>query len=329
MLLLDLLACAAALSARSSPLAGAALVVAVAMYMFAPMEWETVGEFALLIPILGAGMAGQHAQRVTLSLVYLLVAAGISWVDPRLAATPLGSWLVWLVLIATTWLIGDALSTTSRAEAESPLTIIVRHNRAIARSLHDTLARSLTSIALIARRSLLQGPNLADDLDLLADSADNAIDELRALISDLHVGSAPTRDNVELSATLARSAEALRSHGFSPALDIQGDPSRIPTVHTGVLARATQEAVHNMIKHGHPGPCSITGHLSETRADLAFTNQPAAIPITVPQRHVHLGLQELRHDLDALGGRIDADDTAEQWTTRIHIPAATTPPAAR
>ncbi len=322
-LLLDCLACAlAAVTPRWPRAAGVALGLVLASYLFIPTEWATMGEYALLIPILGSGMRGERTARAVMSGAYLVILAALTvQAAPNLVQAFLGS-IVWAVLIGLLWLIGNVFVASSRAHEQARQTELVLQRQAVARELHDTVARSLTRVAMAAEGALLHGSATSAELELIADQARRSTQELRWVMTLLRdpanldgLASTPT----PLHLALLQGRAELAQHGLQATVSVTDGIEQLDPARSEALGAVTSEAISNMIKHADPsGPCAIIVDVSEDNAELVFLNRPRQDERA--SSALSLGLQNLRETLEPLGGSLHTERQPTQWMTRATLP---------
>lgn len=324
---LDLAACAAAaLTPRLPRLAGITLGAIVATYIVIPPQWATLGEYALLIPILGAGMRGATRLRTVLSVAYFVVMMGVSAADAAAwKASPVGGWIAWAVLIAALWLIGNVVVAMATAQERARQADVLQQQRVLARELHDTVARSLTTVVMAAERAKLRGNPTAADLDLIADSASTGLRDLRwvmTLLADpVGTESLPIDRRTPLAQALQKADGRLQHLGFAVTRSVTGDLGRLTSAQADLLGAAAEEAVGNIIAHGDPaagGAIIVT--ISDDEAELVFLNRPRADE--QPTDQAHLGLTTMAERLAASGGRVATEEGPGQWITRVLLPLA-------
>lgn len=112
----------AGLTVRWPVWAGTGLGLLLVGYLFLPETAATMGEYAPLVPILGAGMRGQRRQRAWMSGGFGAVLAALTYQDYPGSPLFLLGVLVWAVLIAVLWLIGNLFTAYRRADSTRPLT---------------------------------------------------------------------------------------------------------------------------------------------------------------------------------------------------------------
>lgn len=323
---LDVVAAAlAALTARWPTIAGAALGLLLIGYLLLPEGTRTMGEYAPLISILGAGMRGQRSQRAWTSAGYGCVLVALTWQDyPGSVLFVLGV-LVWAVLIAVLWLIGDLFTAHRRAEVDAAAMAVIQERLVLARELHDTTARTLARVLFAGERSTSNG-EVGPAIEQLMIGVRQAADELRQSLIMLRSAepfASPDRTDPLIVAS-AEAQRALDEAGFPTVVSIDGDLARIPRPARMSLAAALGEAVANVERHGLSGqPCAISLWADSTEVGLMVSNE---IRINDgkgeadDRERVELGLLGVAEQVSALGGDLDAEREGSTWLMRVTIP---------
>lgn len=324
-LALDLFACAAAaVTPRWPRLAGTALGLIVASYVFLPPEWSTLGEYALIIPILGTGMSGRSRTRAVMSVAYFVVLAANLWDDTPPNVTPIYGVIAWAVIIAAFWFIGSAFAALIEATHAAQRAELLRQRQALARGIHDTVARSLTRVTMAAERSRLRGETTASDLETISDAAARSAEELRWLMALLAEDSETLTltTNSPLDKTLSEARTDLGRHGFAVTLSITGSLTALTPDQSELLGSVSAEAVANIIKHGQPDTaCAVIVDIGEDLAEIAFVNQVRLD--AEPKQAISLGWENMRQRLARLGGELEQESSSQQWITRVRLPIGT------
>jgi signal transduction histidine kinase len=144
----------------------------------------------------------------------------------------------------------------------------------IARELHDATGQSLTAIALglrgVANAAASQTPALSTQVDSIQGFAQDALGELRRIISDLRP---PQLDDLGLLAALRWYVQAFneRNSGIQTTLTVAGDLVRLASHYETVIFRIVQEALTNVARHANATRASV---VLESRAhELIVTIQ--------------------------------------------------------
>lgn len=324
-ILLDLSACAAAAAYGRWPRSsGAALAVVLAIYLLVPPAWQTLGEYAAFIPILGSGMRAAAGFRLVLTLVYFPLVAGITWLDAPSPANALLGCVFWAVAFAVMWVIGSVFANAIAAQQQARLTDLLRQRQALARELHDTVAASLARVVMATERARMQGSVTDHDITAIFDSASASIQELRWIVQLLRdpveLENADLGRRTTLEAALAAAEHQLSRHGFPASLSIRGDLGLLTQPQASALAAASAEATNNILTHGNPeAPCAIMADVTDETAEIIFINGSGP---SSPIRHdgPSFGLQGMRERLSSIGGDVWTEALPNQWITRLVLP---------
>ncbi|MGC3992922.1 MAG: histidine kinase [Propionicimonas sp.] len=323
-LALDLVACAVAATTGRWPRAsGAALGAVLAVYLFIPAGWATMGEYALLIPILGSGMRDATRLRLIESIAYLVILFGLAIQNaPSLLSATLGA-LFYATFMGVLWLIGNAFVTVTRAQREALLAETLLQRQRTALELHDTVARSLTALVMATERVQLHGEATEEDLSFVSRTATESIGYLRDIIEvlrspdDTREVAPPARAFREV---LSSAETELARHGFQPTVNVAGDLDGIPPATAQLLAAAAEEALSNVIKHGDQhGPCTVSAEVGKGEVVLKIANNCRTVRFDREGR-VPMGLWGMRQRIGAAGGQVEASRADSGWLTRVSLP---------
>ncbi len=307
----------AVLTIRWPRTAGLALGVLLAGYSFAPQPWVELGQYAPLLALIGAGARGTPRLRNLMGVGYLVVYVALQFQD--YPDRVLQASLVWLTLLALSGLIGAAVRRYEKLQRELRTAALNEQRLQLARGLHDTVARTLSRVALRAREASTDG-----DVSALAEVADGvtrAASELRWMLNllrepDPEAQLAATSDSIAEAVQDAVSRLQASGHQFSAS--IEGDPATVPEPVGSVVVLAIEEAVANLERHAAPSePSALVLGVGDNQLDLVVMNQALADDATSPDG---LGLVGLRERLSAVGGELDTAKEGTQWLTRIRVP---------
>jgi signal transduction histidine kinase len=322
---IDLAICTATAAAARWPKAGGAMVaVLLLVRFFCPAEWFTMGEYAPLIVVLGAGMRGERRIRAVLTAIYVPLLWAISWMlSGGDKSVYLGDF-AWVVLIGIMWVIGNAFNTVTEAQRQARAAALVLQRQVLARELHDTVARSFTRVSMIAERAKLRGETSAEDLASISDEAIRGVEELRWVMTLLRDPASSVDALAEgrgsLSDALTAGEQSLTQDGFSVNLSVAGDLNQLSQAQSEVLAAVTAEAVANMSRHGDPAhPVGVVAQIDSDAAELAFINTPAVEPDDEPSRE-RLGVWGMRQRLESVNGTVSVGLEDQRWVTRVRLP---------
>lgn len=319
-LLLDLPACVAAAMATRWPKVMVPILIGILIALvLIPIDWRTIGEYAPWIPILTGGMRGQRRERLALSLASVATVTADSFRAPQPASHSIATGFLWLLLIATLWLIGNGFQALRRAQRDAARAALAEQRLELARGLHDTVARELGRAPLAAQRAQLDG----DPAELAAtlESIRNASADLRRLLLVLRQeGSAPSLDEraTDLPGALRAAFDGLERRGFVTATSIEQPLAPVPQRVTQALLAVVAEAVANIERHAVPNsPCNLFLSITETEADLSIMNRCGD---SVPVSSASMGLLGVRERLAQLSGTLTAERQGEQWILHAWIP---------
>ena len=187
----------------------------------------------------------------------------------------------------------DALSRDAGATSE---------RERLAREIHDTIAQDLTGLVLLAqrtRRELGDGSaTVGETIDLLEESARNALAETRSLVAT----SAPvglTSDGIV--SALERLAERFaRETGI--AVNVSGAVPELSRETEVVLLRCAQEGLANVRKHS--GAVTATLDLSVRDGSVRLVIDDSGDGFDPRTLHEGFGLSGMRARLDLVGGSL-------------------------
>ena len=320
---LDLVTCLASALGAFRPKEGPWVYFVVLLaYLFAPLEWTTVGELSVLIPILGMGIRGQKRLRLALSPLMLAIV-----VYRSLHGKP-GTLLVylafWVLAFAAAWLVGDAFARSRAAQRQAVEVALMGQRTRIARDLHDVVAHDLTNVALRARQALVLGTQDPDDLRYIAQTASKCVDDMRNLMRLLRTtgGGDPDAQNwlePDVPSTLATQAERLRTAGFKVTAHVEGPLEDLTGTVPHALSWILIEACNNVLRHGDSSkPCMIFVTSSTSVLDLAVINSVAGSHLSL--RPGRLGIIGMQERANAAGGNLTVTPHDEKWIVKAEFP---------
>lgn len=311
----------AVLTIRWPRAAGLALGVLLTGYFFAPQPWVELGQYAPLLAVIGAGVRVRRRLRLAMTVGYLAIYVCLQYQDYPGQFRFVQSSVVWATLIALCWLIGSALHRYEELQQGLRTAALNEQRLQLARGLHDTVARTLSRVALRAREASAEGDVAA--LDEVADGVSRAASELRWMLNLLR----DPEPEAQLAAASGSIAEAvqettsrLQASGHQFSATIEGDPATVPESISSVVVLAIEEAAANLERHGAASePSALVLSVGDHQLDLVVMN---GIPTDAPAEPPGLGLLGLRERLSAIGGELDAGKEGTQWLTRLRVPLA-------
>lgn len=307
----------AVLTIRWPRTAALALGVLLIGYFFAPQPWVELGQYAPLLAMIGAGVRGTPRLRATMGLGYLAIYVALQFQD--YPTRVLQASLVWLTLLALSWLIGSALRRYEGLQRELRTAALNEQRLQLARGLHDTVARTLSRVALRAREASADGDTSA--LEEVAEGVTRAASELRWMLNLLREPD-PDAQLAAVSGSIAQAVQdvvgRLQASGHQFSASIEGDPATVPEPVSTVVVLAIEEAVANLEQHASPAePSALVLSVGDRQLDLVVMNQVAADGAIGAGG---LGLVGLRERLSAVGGELEAGKEGTQWLTRLRVP---------
>ena len=138
-----------------------------------------------------------------------------------------------------------------------------RQRAAVAHELHDSTAQTLAAVMMQIGAAAREAANpaLAARLNMLHDSLQDLIEEVRLLARDIHPRVLEDLGLVAALRELAR--ETTRSSGIDIVVDGNGDASLIPLPVASGLFRVAEEALTNAVRHANPRHIRIVLSVSE------------------------------------------------------------------
>lgn len=191
-----------------------------------------------------------------------------------------------------------------------------RERSAIARELHDSTAQRMAAlqfeIAAIARDE--RDPALAARLEDARDSAENLLEELRALSRSVH---SAVLDDLGLAAALKRLA---RDAGNGNAIDFDVDADlgdwRLPRNVEAALFRVAQEAVYNATRHAAPRRVHINLRRDRPQVVMQIHDDGKGFRVpSVMDSRTSRGLASMRERLALIDGTLAIDSAPNAGTT--------------
>jgi signal transduction histidine kinase len=322
---------------RFAPTATVAVSTAVLCLPHALVELDVtvLGQFVSLIVVTAS--CGYHARSRRASAGAAMALAGmltVSWSTPFLR-TPTSLVFNLLVLLAP-WAaarglrhredrarrLGAALEH-ERAHFQGRMARAVEQERAeIARDLHDVVAHGVSVMVVQIGGARMQ---LAEDRDLAArsllqaeDAGRQALADLRRMLGVLRSSGAPPAEPRPGLGHLAELVERTGHAGLQVHTCISGGLDELPAAVDISAYRIVQEAVTNVLKHGHAERASLL--IDVTDRQLSITVHDAG-PTRRPSDERGLGLVGIRERVAFLGGqaRIGPDGSGG-WKVAVTIP---------
>lgn len=209
---------------------------------------------------------------------------------------------------------------------------VAESNRALARELHDTVARHISVIGLTTGQGLdATDPSGKDAaLHTIEEHTHKALTDMRLLIRTTRGDADPTAlpqtsaPIINLSQTLAQARKDLTDHGFTLHENITITEADLPDGVRPTFHKLIQEICHNAKNYAQPG-CTITVTAKPNLTGVTVTTSNPAAPGTPKKRTrgTGYGLVGVNERIRALGGTMHYGVTDTTWNLTIHLPLAT------
>lgn len=212
-----------------------------------------------------------------------------------------------------------AEETRARRDAEVEFQAVQRERTRLAADLHDTMAQTLTGLAM-------QLEAAADLRDQQPDKSAHHLELARQLLGrsreDVQRSVFNLRSNLleggSLAAALQRIADD-RALGIAAKISVEStDPvPHVPDFIAGNLLLIAQEAITNALKHTQPQQIALKLACRENTLTLTIEDDGAGFdPASAPGiQHGHFGLQGMRERMKRLGGSLDIQSRSGAGTT--------------
>lgn len=187
----------------------------------------------------------------------------------------------------------------------------------LAAQLHDTIAKDLARVAILAQNLAIAHPELAREITPMATIAQDASRRLRPMIMDLNLAVA----RPSLRAAVKESTIMLRSRAIVLNVEMVADIDELLCRQAMLTASLfVREAATNVLKYGQPSTSAkLYVDLGESELALMISNQIA----TDPGDHTltgGFGLANLQSRIESEGGRMGFASTGTQWMINATIP---------
>ena len=259
------------------------------------------------------------------------VAAGAAMVAQE-ADDPAGA-VISIVLSVIPWfliirLLGEMHEGRKRAEG---LVEELRESRAahaesaaaaergrVAREMHDVLAHSLSALALQLEGTRLLARDRGADPEVVAGVerahhlAVEGLEEARAAIGALRGDELPGPER------LPQLADAFDGRCL---LTVTGTPRELPSETRLAIYRTAQEALTNVLRHSAADKVEISLAYEDGETRLVVQDRGRGAPVTVGAPAGGYGLTGMRERAELLGGRLDAEPTADGYRVELWLPA--------
>ena len=181
-----------------------------------------------------------------------------------------------------------------------------KERRKLARDLHDTLTQSLHSLVLMADTSqrLLEQERfsvLPDSMQLLSDSARQALREMRLLLHELQLSE---DEQINLQEALdTRLAIVEHRFGIKTELEVEGQKYLSRTFSREIFYIVI-EALNNAIKHAECDRISISIHANRKNVEILIKDNGRGFG-TKPLSDQGMGISNMKFRAEKLGGVLE------------------------
>jgi signal transduction histidine kinase len=224
--------------------------------------------------------------------------------------------------------VGDQVGVTverARLSEESAKFARAQERSRIAREIHDTLAQSLTAIALQLEGALESrekaAPRTRKHIRAALGVAREGIGEVRRSLLDLRSGALDGKPLREALLALARRTTS------ETGIRVTVDASRIPALSPRLefeLYRIVQEALTNARKHAHAKTIKLA--LRSARGEMIAEVVDDGLGFDAIADGAGHGIAGMRERAQLIGGRLTVSSRSNRGTTvRARVPVATRP----
>jgi signal transduction histidine kinase len=192
-----------------------------------------------------------------------------------------------------------------------------RERNRLARELHDTLAHSLSGIAvqLEAVRTLWSddAPRAREMLDRALADARGGLGEARRAIQTLR---ASPLEDLGLAAALDNLAESVAErHGLAVTTTIENGVDDLGDEIENAAYRIADEALTNVARHAQADRAVVDLRLKSGKVRLTVTDSGCGFDPTAPSPDGHVGINGMKERAELVGGNLDI--TSSRDGTRV------------
>ncbi len=287
---------------------------------------RTTFQRARLVP--DKGFSPTAIEVLLRSAADVRVISAAPWWTVRRLAIALGITLV-VLLLALVWvrvlrhLVSVrsrqlAEETRARRDAEVEFQAVQRERRRLAADLHDTMAQTLTGMAMQLEAAddlrQRQPEKSAYHLDLARQLLGRSREDVQRSVFNLRTN---LLEGGSLAAALQRIADG-RALGIAAKISVEStDPvPHVPDFIAGNLLLIAQEAITNALKHAQPANIRLKLACRENTLTLTIEDDGTGFdPANAPGiQQGHFGLQGMRERMKRLGGSLNLVRSAKGGT---------------
>ncbi|HEX6289497.1 MAG TPA: GAF domain-containing sensor histidine kinase [Herpetosiphonaceae bacterium] len=183
---------------------------------------------------------------------------------------------------------------------------VLEERQRLARELHDSVTQALYGVTLhagAATRLLESGDvaTTAENLRVLQETAQEALDEMRLLIFELRP---PVLEQVGLAAALQARLNSVEGRANLETRLIVDGVGDLPLLVQEALYRITQEALNNTLKHAHAGCITVQLRQVQSRVILEIIDDGVGFNPAAAQETGGLGLRGIAERVAQLNGTL-------------------------
>ena len=211
----------------------------------------------------------------------------------------------------------------ARLLQETERAATIEERQRLARELHDSVTQSLYSLTLLAeagRRTAASSgePRLADTLDRLGATAQQALREMRLLVYELRPLELETEG---LVGAVRRRLDAVeRRSGIEVRLLVSGELD-LPAATEAELYRIVQEVLNNTLKHARASQVTVRLAVSPTVVTVVVADNGEGFEVEAASSRGGLGLASIRERAARLGAGLEITSAPGQGVrARLDVP---------
>jgi NarL family two-component system sensor histidine kinase LiaS len=191
----------------------------------------------------------------------------------------------------------------------------------LARELHDSVSQALFALSMMAESALRQADSgcgqLRGTLTTIADMANQAQREMRALLLHLRPVELAGRTFVEAASAFLRAVEERYGLHCTFACDT-AEP--MPPLIEEHLFRILQESLANVLKHANARHVRVQVLAQASAYELSVTDDGVGLPASEAQLGDTFGIAAMRERAESLGGRFRLLRRDRGTTVSVVIP---------
>ena len=264
-----------------------------------------------------------------LSRSWIIPAIGVMIIDAAVSitvsATPQLELLSSILVTFLTLIIGLTLRwqnfrrVLAEMQQEQAYDAMVQTRQELARQLHDTTAKDLAHVVVLAQDLRVSHPDLASELDALIRVATSASRRIRPMILsiDTTAHETPLSDVVNQVTVMLKTRNIMLESSISDDID-----TAFARQQRLVAALAIRECASNILKYAPAGSeanLEIETHATPGVLTMSFSNQIASQP-AAPSMSSGYGLANLGSRIRSEGGTMHSSIIGHQWVVYITLP---------